>query len=107
MAATTKSDLQLEGGSADFGDPAKFGIVTVSDRASQKVYEDISGPAILEFFQQAIKSKYVTIQASCIIAVSDIRLYEQKVTGGLQCIRSFQMSTTSLKRLSRKWCVSL
>lgn len=57
MAAAPNAGLNLEGGSTEFGDHAKFGIVTVSDRASQKVYEDLSGPAILQFFQQAIKSK--------------------------------------------------
>ncbi len=35
-----------------------FGVVTVSDRASEGVYDDISGPAIIEFFQEAIKSRY-------------------------------------------------
>lgn len=51
-------ELALEGGSADsLGDFAKFGIVTVSDRASTGVYEDASGPAILQFFHEAIKSR--------------------------------------------------
>lgn len=50
--------LPLEGGSEDsLGDFARFGIVTVSDRASGGVYEDQSGPAILQFFHEAIKSK--------------------------------------------------
>ena len=48
----------LEGGSDDsVGDLARFGVVTVSDRASLGVYEDLSGPAILGFFQEAVKSK--------------------------------------------------
>lgn len=51
------ADLQLEGGSADsLGDLARFGILTVSDRASKGVYADESGPAILQFFHDAIKS---------------------------------------------------
>lgn len=51
--------LPLEGGSEDcLGDSARFGIVTVSDRASGGVYEDQSGPAILQFFHEAIKSKW-------------------------------------------------
>ncbi len=50
--------LALEGGSDEsVGDLARFGIVTVSDRASTGVYEDLSGPAILRFFHEAIKSK--------------------------------------------------
>lgn len=56
MSATK---LVLEGGSAEsVGDPAKFGVVTVSDRASQGVYDDQSGPAIVQFFQEAIKSRW-------------------------------------------------
>lgn len=55
MAASAKQP-QLSGGSGS-GDQAIFGVVTVSDRASQGVYDDISGPAILEFFQEAIKSR--------------------------------------------------
>ena len=53
----SREGLNLAGGS--IGDPAVFGIVTVSDRASAGVYDDASGPAILEFFHEAIKSKYV------------------------------------------------
>ena len=51
------SNLELKGGSS--GEHAVFGVVTVSDRASQGVYEDISGPAILGFFHEAIQSQYV------------------------------------------------
>lgn len=56
----------IAGGSpSSIGDPAVFGVVTVSDRASSGVYEDLSGPAILQFFQEAIHSpwtaKYVVI----------------------------------------------
>lgn len=40
------------------GDPAVFGILTVSDRASTGEYEDEGGPAILGFFQEAIASKW-------------------------------------------------
>ena len=50
---------QLTGGSDDsVGDPAVFGIVTVSDRASAGVYKDESGPAILSFFHDAIASPW-------------------------------------------------
>ena len=48
----------LRGGVDDtVGDEAIFGIVTVSDRASSGVYEDLSGPAILNFFKEAVKSR--------------------------------------------------
>lgn len=48
----------LEGGSTDsIGDAAVLGVVTVSDRASAGVYNDESGPAILQFFSEAVKSR--------------------------------------------------
>lgn len=56
MAGTTEAP-QLSGGSGN-SDEAIFGVVTVSDRASEGVYDDISGPAIIQFFQEAIKSRY-------------------------------------------------
>ena len=40
------------------GDPAIFGILTVSDRASSGEYLDEGGPAILGFFQEAISSEW-------------------------------------------------
>ena len=40
------------------GEPAVFGILTVSDRAHSGNYEDESGPAILGFFEEAIASKW-------------------------------------------------
>jgi molybdopterin adenylyltransferase len=56
--SVSQQPLVLEGGSDEsVGDAAKFGIVTVSDRASSGVYEDMSGPAILQFFHEAIKSR--------------------------------------------------
>lgn len=54
----SQQDLVLEGGStSSIGDCATFGVLTVSDRASQGVYRDESGPAILQFFREAIKSR--------------------------------------------------
>jgi molybdopterin adenylyltransferase len=54
----TSPTISLTGGSSDsIGDPAKFGVVTVSDRASQGIYDDESGPAIIQFFHEAIKSR--------------------------------------------------
>lgn len=43
------------------GDPVRLGIVTVSDRASRGEYVDEGGPAILAFFQDAIKSPWTSI----------------------------------------------
>jgi hypothetical protein len=49
----------LRGGdpNSSIGDHAKFGVVTLSDRASSGVYDDLSGPAVLQFFQEAILSR--------------------------------------------------
>lgn len=55
----SKPPLQLLGGdSASIGDPAVFGVITVSDRASSGVYEDLSGPAIVQFLQEAVQSPW-------------------------------------------------
>ena len=40
------------------GDPATFGILTVSDRAHSGEYEDEGGPAILGFFEDAVQSEW-------------------------------------------------
>ena len=51
--------IALEGGSSEsIGDHSIFGVVTVSDRASQGIYDDESGPAIIQFFHEAIKSRW-------------------------------------------------
>ena len=49
----------LSGGSDldSVGDPCVLGVLTISDRASKGEYEDLGGPAILRFFEEAIKSK--------------------------------------------------
>lgn len=46
------------GGPGTAGDFARFGVLTVSDRASAGVYEDLSGPAILNFFADAVASPW-------------------------------------------------
>jgi molybdopterin adenylyltransferase len=38
--------------------PAKIGVLTISDRASAGVYEDISGPAITEWLGKALSVPY-------------------------------------------------
>tara|TARA_A100001037_G_C15053849_1_gene591411 strand:+ start:113 stop:661 length:549 start_codon:yes stop_codon:yes gene_type:complete len=40
------------------GEPATFGILTVSDRAHSGEYEDEGGPSILEFFKEAVASEW-------------------------------------------------
>ncbi len=41
--------------------PAKIGIVTVSDRASQGVYEDRGGPAIREYLAEILSSPFEVV----------------------------------------------
>eukprot|EP00878_Enallax_costatus_P025346 GHUV01027116.1.p1 GENE.GHUV01027116.1~~GHUV01027116.1.p1 ORF type:complete len:121 (+),score=23.60 GHUV01027116.1:174-536(+) len=69
--------LQLLGGDpTSIGDPAIFGVITVSDRASTGVYEDLSGPAILHFFQEAIQS---TWEAKYVVIPDEQPLIEQTI----------------------------
>ncbi len=56
---TSLAGKPLSGGSIQDSEVARFGIVTVSDRASAGVYEDASGPAILGFFHDAISTRWV------------------------------------------------
>lgn len=39
-------------------DPARIGIVTVSDRASKGEYQDLGGPAIFEYLAEILTSKW-------------------------------------------------
>mmetsp|Transcript_380 Transcript_380/g.622 ORF Transcript_380/g.622 Transcript_380/m.622 type:complete len:206 (-) Transcript_380:388-1005(-) len=62
MAAARPTVGPLSGGSSSsLGDSARFGVLTVSDRASSGVYEDLSGPAILGFFAEAIQSPWQVV----------------------------------------------
>lgn len=59
MPGDASPDRALHGGDpASVGDAVHLGIVTVSDRASSGTYEDRSGPAILGFFHEAIRSPW-------------------------------------------------
>ncbi len=47
------------GGNTDSaGDFCRFGVITVSDRASRGLYRDESGPAIIQFLNEAIDSPW-------------------------------------------------
>ncbi len=59
--ASSRYGLTSGGSSNSIGDPVKFGVVTVSDRASSGVYNDESGPAILDFFSQAVESEWFAV----------------------------------------------
>ena len=39
----------------------KIGFLTISDRASRGVYEDISGPAMQEWISKAVTSPYEVV----------------------------------------------
>ena len=57
MAAPPPSPPPLSGGSpSSGGDAAVLGVLTVSDRASEGVYEDRGGPEILRFYAEAVLS---------------------------------------------------
>ena len=55
---TEHRGLKTRGGDQEHPeDHVRFGVLTVSDRASAGIYDDLSGPAILKFFDDAIKSR--------------------------------------------------
>jgi len=48
----------LSGGDETVGKgTARIGVLTVSDRASAGIYEDLGGPEIIKFLKKAIKSR--------------------------------------------------
>ena len=51
-----KANSVISGNKVTCGDKATLGIITVSDRASNGEYADEGGPAILQFFEQALAS---------------------------------------------------
>ncbi len=61
--------------------PSPIGIVTVSDRASQGIYEDRGGPAIAEYLAKALTSSWTPVRrlvpderkqiADCLIDLAD------------------------------------
>ena len=58
----------LQGGTQDSGgDAAIFGVLTVSDRASKGIYDDESGPEILKFFHEAMRSEYAPIASGDVL----------------------------------------
>lgn len=61
-APPPKPAAPLSGGSADsIGDRARLGVLTISDRASAGVYDDLSGPAILQFFHDVLDSPWEAV----------------------------------------------
>lgn len=50
--------LPLSGGDENSGKGiARVGVLTVSDRASAGIYEDLGGPEIIKFLEKTIKSR--------------------------------------------------
>ena len=78
-----------QGGSASsIGDLARFGVVTVSDRASDGRYEDLSGPAVVQFFDEAIESQCVIHCSTMLVGVysyfqvgSPVPLHSRRTVG--------------------------
>ena len=56
-----EASTTFSGSEDHVGDPVRLGIVTVSDRASRGEYQDEGGPAILGFFEAAIKSPWTAL----------------------------------------------
>jgi molybdopterin adenylyltransferase len=67
----------IQGINGNCGDLARIGIITVSDRASSGEYQDEGGPAILQFFKEAIVSP-LEINYSCI--ADDQVMIEREIT---------------------------
>ena len=53
---------------------AKFGVVTVSDRASKGEYEDRGGPAVVEYLSEVVSTEFETVSK---IISDDVGLIEQ------------------------------
>jgi molybdopterin adenylyltransferase len=66
----------IEGSDNHVGELANIGIITTSDRASAGQYEDQGGPAILGFFEEAIKSP-INVHYRCIS--DDQQVIEQSI----------------------------
>lgn len=56
-----EASTTFSGSEDHVGDPVRLGIITVSDRASRGEYKDEGGPAILGFFEAAIKSPWTAL----------------------------------------------
>ena len=66
----------IEGNDNHVGELANIGIITTSDRASAGQYEDQGGPAILGFFEEAIKSP-INVHYRCVS--DDQQIIEQSI----------------------------
>ena len=56
--------------------PTHIGVVTVSDRASRGEYEDLGGPAIIEYFEDVLASPHET---DCRLISDEQPLIEQSI----------------------------
>jgi molybdopterin adenylyltransferase len=66
----------IEGNDNHVGELANIGIITTSDRASAGQYEDQGGPAILGFFEEAIRSP-LNVHYRCVS--DDQQIIEQSI----------------------------
>ena len=86
-------EASLSGGAG--GPEAVLGIVTVSDRASAGQYEDLSGPAVLKFFQEAIQSRQGLLLADRVAAQALCMLRSSICAAGELCTKSYPTSVPS------------
>lgn len=70
---------------------ARIGVVTVSDRASQGVYEDLGGPAILATLKDYLQSPYEALSR---IVPDEQPLIERILTELVDCDRCCLVVTT-------------
>ena len=55
---------------------AKFGVVTVSDRASRGEYEDRGGPAVVEYLSQIVTTEFETVSK---VIADDVDLIQKTI----------------------------
>ena len=62
--------------------PVPIGVVTVSDRASAGVYQDLGGPAMVEWLGKALLTPWTPVAR--LIAVDQSRVYDPERAGEVQ-----------------------
>jgi len=72
----TNHDMSDQGPSHD--QPARIGIITVSDRASRGEYDDRGGPAIRDYLERVVTSEW---NADPVVIPDEQRVVEQTIRG--------------------------
>lgn len=100
----TSASIPLSGGrEGTVGDAAKLGVLTVSDRASVGVYDDLSGPAILQFLEAAVASPWT---ADYRVIPDEQAQIEQAI---IDMVRAWMDGRLTRTRMKQAWhtCVAL